>query len=80
MIPPILNEIQDPIAFAQKHNELLLLKAQEQFGALKTFQELHEASILLMGVALHLARGLGADQKSIAEHWVETAKNYGANE
>jgi hypothetical protein len=80
MIPPIPDELQDPIVFAQKHNEFLLAKAQEQFGALKAFQEFQEGSILLMGVALHLARGLGADQKSIAEHWIETAKSYGANE
>ena len=80
MIPSIMDEIQNPIVFAQKHNDLLLLKAQDQFGALKTNQELHEGSVLMMGVALHLARGLGADQKSIAEHWIATAKNHGAQE
>ncbi len=33
-----------------------------------------------MGVALHLARGLGANQKTISEHWIETAKKHGAQE
>jgi len=33
-----------------------------------------------MGVALHLARGLGADTKEIAEHFIETAKSNGAQE
>jgi len=80
MIPPITEEIQDPITFANKHNDLLQLKANEKFGALKTIQEFHEASILIMGVALHLAQGLGADKKTIAEHWVATAKSHGAKE
>ncbi len=80
MIPAITDEIQNPIDFAQKHNDLLLLKAQEKFGSLQTNQELHEASVLIMGVALHLARGLGADPKGISEHWIETAKSHGAKE
>lgn len=80
MVPAITDEIKNPITFAHKHNELLLLKAQEKFGTLKTVQEFHEASTLIMGVAFHLARGLGADQKTIAEHWIATAKNHGAQE
>ena len=80
MIPEITDATENAIAFAQKHNDLLLLKAQEKFGSLQTFQELHEASVLIIGVALHLARGLGADTKEISEHWIETAKNHGAME
>lgn len=78
LIPEILDD--DPIIFTQKHNDLLQLKAQEKFGALQTNQELHEASVLLMGVALHLARGLGANPINLAEHWIATAKNHGAQE
>jgi Fe-S-cluster containining protein len=80
MLPVIVDEIKNPILFAQKHNELLLLKAQKQFKTLKTVQEFHEASVLIMGVALHLARGLGANQITIAEHWIATAKQHGAQE
>ncbi len=80
MIPSVLDDTSDPIVFAEKHAELLLLKAQEEFGSIATNVELHEASVLMIGVALHLARGIGADQKSIAEHWIETAKSYGAEE
>lgn len=80
MIPEITIDSENPISFAQNHNDLLLLKAQENFGSLQTFQELHEASVLVMGIALHLARGLGADTKGISEHWIETAKNHGAKE
>ncbi len=80
MIPAINDDTESPITFAQKHNDLLLLKAQEKFGSLQTLQELHEASVLIIGVALHLARGLGADTKGISEHWIETAKSHGAKE
>ena len=80
MIPAINDDTESPIIFAQKHNDLLRLKAQEKFGSLQTYQELHEASVLIIGVALHLARGLGADTKGISEHWIETAKSHGAKE
>ncbi|WP_372644510.1 YkgJ family cysteine cluster protein [Ancylomarina sp.] len=78
MIPEISDD--DPMAFVIKHNDLLQLKVQEKFGALQTNQELHEASVLIMGVALHLARGLGANPKDLAELWIDTAKSYGAQE
>jgi Fe-S-cluster containining protein len=79
MLPEITTN-ENPVAFAQKHNDLILLKAQEKFGNLETFQELHEASVLIIGVALHLSRGLGADTKGVSEHWIGTAKKYGAQE
>lgn len=78
MIPIIDNEFDDSIGFTQKHNDLLLLKAQEKFGGLTTFEELHEASVLIMGLALHLSRALGTDTKAISEHWVAIAKQHGA--
>ncbi len=80
MIPEINDDIKDPTLFIQQHNDLLVQKAQEKFGALQTFQEVHEASVLMIALALHLSRGLGADTKGIAEHWIETAKNHGAKE
>lgn len=80
MIPEITITSTDPIAFAKEHNEFLRLKAQEQFGYLQTNMELHEASALIMGVALHLARSLGADSKVLAEHWIAIAKENGASE
>ena len=75
-----LDDLDDPISFARNHNELLQLKAQEKFGALQTNQELQEASVLIMGVALHLARGIGADPKTLADHWIDTATKHGAQE
>jgi hypothetical protein len=80
MIPAITEDAENPIIFAQKHNDLLLLKAQEEFRSIQTLEELHEASVLIIAVALHLSRGLGADTKGISEHWIETAKSHGAKE
>ena len=80
MIPEISDNIEDPISFVRKHNDLLQLKVQERFGALQTNQKLHEASVLVMGIALHLARGLGANPEILVEHWIDTAKNHGAME
>ena len=80
MLPEISDDLDDPISFARKHNDLLQLKAQEKFGAFQKNHEFHEASVLIMGVALHLARGIGANPKILAEHWIDTAKNHGAME
>ena len=80
MIPDITDIKENSIEFAQKHNDLLQLKAQEEFGCLQTLDQVHEACILIMGVALQLSRGLGADTKGIAELWIETAKSNGAKE
>jgi len=80
MIPEITDDTEDPVSFARKHNDLLQLKAQEKFADLKTNRELHEASVLIMGIALHLARGIGANPEILAEHWIDTAKRHGAIE
>jgi Fe-S-cluster containining protein len=80
LMTPAINNTENPITFAQKHNNLLQLKAQEEFGSIQTLEELHEASVLMISVALHLARGLGADVKGISEHWIEIAKSHGAKE
>ena len=80
MLPEISDDSEDPISFVRKHNDLLQLKVQEKFDTLQTNQEFHEASVLIMGVALHLARGIGANPKILAEYWIDTAKNHGAQE
>lgn len=80
MLPEITDDLEDPVEFAHKHNDLLRQHAQEQFGALQTNQGLHEASVLIMRLALHLARGIGADPKILAEHWIATAVDNGASD
>lgn len=80
MLPKIIDHLEDPVSFARTHNELLQCKAQEKFELLQTNQELHEASVLMMGTALYLARALGANPKILAEHWIDIAKSNGACE
>lgn len=80
MLPILTKQHKNSSSFSKEHNELLLLKAQEKFGNLQTFDELNKASVLMMALALHLSRALGADTKGIAEHWIEIAKSHGASE
>ncbi len=78
MLPKITEQLEDPTLFARRHNEILQLKVQATFGGLQTNQEFHEASVLIMAVALYLARAIGANPSSLAEHWIEIAKSNGA--
>jgi hypothetical protein len=54
------------------------LKAQASFGTLDNVADFRKASELLMGLALHLGRGLGANPAELAKHWIKTAKEHGA--
>jgi Fe-S-cluster containining protein len=76
LVLPKIKDTKNPILFTKEHTELLMLKAQEQFGSLQTLNEVKDASVLIMGVALQLSRSFGADPKSLATHWVETAKSH----
>lgn len=80
MMPNTEMTINDPLIFVKKHTALLQLKVQEQFGTLSSNQQFHEASVLLMSLALHLARGLGANPTVLADYWSDTAKLHGAQE
>lgn len=79
-IPEITTNLNNPVAFAQQHNDLLLEKAQKTFRNIASLKELQEASVLMIAIALHLAKGLGANPKEIADHWIATAKSHGAKE
>lgn len=78
MLPELTDDLMDSMAFSHQHHDLLLLKAQESFGAQDNFSGFSKASALLMGLALHLGRGLGAKPAELAEHWIKTAKEQGA--
>jgi hypothetical protein len=78
MLPELTDGLNDPIAFSRRHHDLLLLKARESFGTLDNATDFCKASQLLMGLALHLGRGLGANPTELAEHWIKTAKEHGA--
>jgi Fe-S-cluster containining protein len=80
MIPEISVDEVDANSFVQRHSELLQIRIQEVFGKAATNQELQDASIILMGIALHLARGLGANIDLLSVHWSEEAERVIANE
>jgi len=78
MLPEINDDLIDPTTFISRHNELLQTKGEQVFGTLDSADALREASGLMMGLALHLGRGLGAEPAQLAEHWIKTAKQHGA--
>jgi uncharacterized protein len=80
ILPEITEQIENPVLFAQQHNELIQLKIQANFGTLETNEDLHKASVLVMALALHLARSIGADPKGLSEYWIGIAKENGACE
>ncbi|MBU0973274.1 MAG: YkgJ family cysteine cluster protein [Proteobacteria bacterium] len=75
---PGLKGFDDPLAFSGQHYEQLLSKIQASFGTLDKLTDFSQGSTLIMGLALHLGRGLGADPFELAEHWIKTAKEHGA--
>jgi Fe-S-cluster containining protein len=78
MLPELSGDLSNPVTFVNRHNDLLQSNAQELFSALEKNQDWHEASCLMLGLALYLGFGLGADQVGLSEHWIATAKKHGA--
>jgi Fe-S-cluster containining protein len=80
LLLPTIDSFDNAETFADVHNEYLQVKAQEQFGSLESHHAFHEASVLMMSLALYLARALGAYPESLSEHWIEEAKGFAASE
>lgn len=74
MLPELSECMEEPVAFIQQHGNQLLSFAQESFGALQNLKDFGDASGTMMGLALHLGRGLGANPASLVEHWISVAK------
>ncbi len=75
-VPKISETYTDSLAFVEQHNEMLQIKIQETLGNLETNSEFHINSVLLMGLALHLARSIGANPATLATHWCEAAEGF----
>jgi len=67
-----------PGPFVAAHRALLEREAQAAFAALDTADALRDASARMLGLALHLGRGLGADPTALATRWIATARAHGA--
>ncbi|MEN8928703.1 MAG: YkgJ family cysteine cluster protein [Flavobacteriales bacterium] len=74
LVLPEIENTDNPEVFTGRHSQLLLEKAQESFGGLQTFEEVRNASVLIMAITLQLARSFGADPASLSQYWVEIAK------
>ncbi len=80
MLPDLSNYLNDPVTFPQHHYDLIISKAEESFSTIGNLSDYSEASGLIMGLALHLGRSLGANPLELVEHWIKTAKEHGAQD
>jgi Fe-S-cluster containining protein len=78
LFPTIEQELESVYEFISEHNQQLQQLAQDKYSELENFSAIHDAAVQMMCLALYLAKALGADPKSLSEHWVEIAKNNGA--
>lgn len=70
----------DPVdgrAFVGAHAQVLQERAQAAFAALRDAPALVAGSAAMLRLALHLARGLGADTAALADRWLATAQAEG---
>jgi Fe-S-cluster containining protein len=67
-------------SFIVAHNELLQEKVELHVNGLSSTNDFHEAAVLMMRMALFLARMLGADSNALSEMWIDVAKSHGAKE
>jgi Fe-S-cluster containining protein len=79
-IPDLNVDLKQPQLFCEQHVLLLQEQLQTAFGNAQTVEELHEAAILVMALALLLSVAVGAEPQLLANHWIDIAKNNGAQE
>jgi len=80
MLPQINDDLDDPVDFCHTHHDAIQSHAQLLFGKLDNGVAMCEASGIMMGLALHLGRGLGANPVDLVEHWILAARKFGAEE
>jgi Fe-S-cluster containining protein len=79
-IPNLDEYIQQPHVFCEQHVIILQQLLQILVENAQTHKDLHEASIIVMAMTLFLSHAVGADSQLLANHWIEIAKNNGAQE
>ncbi len=80
MLHELSDHSNDYLSFTESHFASLQSAFEEKLSKLESLDDYSEASVLLMGLALHLSRGLGAEPSDLATHWIATAKTHGASE
>jgi len=78
MLPNLSIDIDTPEDFCKKHHSIIQSEAQNSFGKLSSADEFHNASVMMMTLALYLGRSLGAEPLELSKHWIKTAKEHGA--
>jgi uncharacterized protein len=79
-IPNLDIDTQQPQLFCEQHVIMLQQQLQASFGNAQTFEEIQEAAVVVMALALLLSIAVGADPRLLASHWIDIAKNNGAQE
>ena len=79
-IPDLNPDILQPQLFCEQHVILLQEQLQVSFGNAQTMEELQEAAVLVMALALLLSVAVGAEPRSLVSHWIDIAKGNGAQE
>ncbi|MCB9732023.1 MAG: YkgJ family cysteine cluster protein [Deltaproteobacteria bacterium] len=70
--------IATPSAFVAAHEALIQAAAQAAFARLDSAAALSAASTLMMALALHLGRAVGADPAALSARWTARARELGA--
>ncbi len=78
MLPELTDFTDEPESFPKRHYELLITEAEKFISSLETLSDYSRASVLMMALALHLGRSLGAAPSELSAHWIATAKENGA--
>lgn len=78
-LDPQAAPLDDPRAFVACHLDTLQADAQAELATLTDLASLRDASVLMMSLALHLGRALGAESAPLADHWIATARSHGAH-
>lgn len=79
-IPVISHNIHQPELFCNQHALLLQEHLQASFGNAHTVEELHKATVLVMALALLLSISIGTEPRLLVNHWIDIARNNGAQE
>ncbi|MDD4993498.1 MAG: YkgJ family cysteine cluster protein [Paludibacter sp.] len=79
-VPDLTANILKPQLFCEQHVIRLQEQMQASFGNAQTLEELHDAAVLVMALALLLSVGVGAEPELLVNHWIDIAKSNGAQE
>jgi hypothetical protein len=78
--PDLNHIIQQEQLFCEQHVIILQQQLQASFENIQTHEEIQEASVLVMAMALLVSITVGAEPRLLVSHWIDIAKSNGAQE